>query len=341
MTFQSLKLHTGKANDHLPLLQFPEDWPPLLLRDHLVDWMENYATHFKLNVSLDKKVIGAEYNDANHLWTLHLRSSDNQKSTLRPHHVVFATGLHSSVPHIPTFSLQDRFKGQLYHASSYEDASKVPDVNSKKVVIVGAGTAGHDICKDFCLAGAEVTMIQRGPMWVFNGPSAQKGQFSLVEPGLNIEDNDLLFISLPHELFLQAIREGNKDRLEADKELIEGVEKQGFAVAKGEDGKSWGDNVFERGGHFYIEHGASQLIAEGKIKVKRCPEGIKEFIQDGLVLADGSKLDADIVILATGYKTMNDAVRQILGDEVADRVKPIWGVDEEGELRAVSLQRKT
>ena len=335
-------MHTGKGFDHLPLLPFPEDWPPLLLRDHLVEWMERYATHFQLNVLLDKEVIGAEYDDANHQWTLHLRSSENNESTLRPHHVILATGMHSGFPHIPTFPHQDSFKGQLYHTSLYEDASKVPDVSSKKVVIVGSGTSGHDICKDFCLAGADVTMIQRGPMWIFTGSVAQKGQFSLVEPGLSIEDNDLLSISLPHELFLQAMREGNKDRLEADKELIEGVEKQGFAVAKGEeDGKSWGDNVFERGGHFYIEHGASQLIAEGKIKVKRCPEGIKEFTEDGIVLADDSKLDADIVILATGYESMNESVRQILGDKVAKRVNPIWGINEETELRAVSLERRS
>lgn len=41
------------------------------------------------------------------------------------------------------------------------------------------------------------------------------------------------------------------------------------------------------------------MIIDGRIKVRRCSEGIKQFTADGLVLADGRKIEADIVILAT------------------------------------------
>lgn len=59
-----------------------------------------------------------------------------------------------------------------------------------------------------------------------------------------------------------------------------------------------------RGGGFYIDIGCSSLIAYGKIKVKRSPEGITSFSEGGLLLKDGSSLDADIVVLATGYNNM-------------------------------------
>lgn len=71
------------------------------------------------------------------------------------------------------------------------------------------------------------------------------------------------------------------------------------------------------------------------------PDGIKEFERDGLVLADGRKLVADTVVLATGYDNMRTSLRKILGDKVADGAKDVWDVDGEGELNAVRATRRT
>ena len=43
--------------------------------------------------------------------------------------------------------------------------------------------------------------------------------------------------------------------------------------------------------------------------------------------------DADLVVLATGYKGQEHLVRKLFGDEVAARVGPIWGFGEGQELR--------
>lgn len=92
-----------------------------------------------------------------------------------------------------------------------------------------------------------------------------------------------------------------------------------------------------RGGGYYIDVGCSQLIAEGKIKVHKSPDGIREFTPHFLILADGKELEADMVVLATGFDNMRTTVRKVLGDKVADRCKDVWDLDEEGEVRAVSL----
>jgi putative flavoprotein involved in K+ transport len=44
-------------------------------------------------------------------------------------------------------------------------------------------------------------------------------------------------------------------------------------------------------------------------------------------------------VLATGYKNQQDAVRLYLGDNIADRIGPVWGFDENGELR--NMWRRT
>lgn len=91
-----------------------------------------------------------------------------------------------------------------------------------------------------------------------------------------------------------------------------------------------------RGGGYYIDVGCSQKIIDGEIKVKQSPEGIEGFKPNALVLKDGSSLEADVVVLATGYDNMRTTVRKILGDKVADRCRDVWDLDEEGEMNAVS-----
>jgi putative flavoprotein involved in K+ transport len=46
-------------------------------------------------------------------------------------------------------------------------------------------------------------------------------------------------------------------------------------------------------------------------------------------------MDADVVVIAAGYKNMSESVRVVLGDKVADKIGPVWGLDDEGEVRAM------
>lgn len=124
---------------------------------------------------------------------------------------------------------------------------------------------------------------------------------------------------------------------EVDKEVLEGLAKAGFDVYKGIDESGIARLYMTRGGGYYIDVGCSQLIAEGKIKVHKSPDGIKEFTPQTLILADGKELEADMVVLATGFDNMRTTVRKVLGDQVADRCKDVWDLDEEGELQAVRL----
>jgi putative flavoprotein involved in K+ transport len=62
---------------------------------------------------------------------------------------------------------------------------------------------------------------------------------------------------------------------------------------------------------------------------------VERFTKDGVVFTDGSFLPADVVVLATGYKNMRESARRLFGDAVADRCSPVWGLDEEGELRTI------
>ena len=223
--------------------------------------------------------------------------------------------------------------------SQHQDATFQKNVKGKRVVVVGTGNSGHDIAQNYYENGATVTMLQRSGTYVI---SAKTGLFMLHEgmydeTGPPIEDADLAGQSLPIPVQF-ALNVGLTEKIkEAEKANIEGLNKVGFKIDFGNDGSGIYRMYITRGGGYYIDVGCSDLIIRGEIKVEQSPDGIKGFTEEALVLADGRELEADVVVLATGYDNMRTTLRKALGDKIADRCNDVWNLDEEGEVNAVSL----
>ena len=120
--------------------------------------------------------------------------------------------------------------------------------------------------------------------------------------------------------------------LNRDSTLLSGLTHAGFAVDSGPDCSGLFIKYLSRGGGYYIDVGCSQLIADGKIKVKQGQE-IKAVKEHGMEMADGQMLEADEIVFATGYRNMRESARKIFGNELAERVGDVWGFDQEGETR--------
>ena len=73
-------------------------------------------------------------------------------------------------------------------------------------------------------------------------------------------------------------------------------------------------------------------MVSGEIKLAQFSD-IDEFAAEGARLKGGELLRADLIVLATGYKGQQHLVRNLFGDEVADRVGPIWNFGDNQELR--------
>ena len=80
-----------------------------------------------------------------------------------------------------------------------------------------------------------------------------------------------------------------------------------------------------RGSGYYIDVGASALISNGQIKL-RSGVSIAEITEDSVVLTDGSKLAADLIVYATGYGSMNSWAARLISQDVADKVGKCWGL---------------
>ncbi|KAG1812186.1 WD40-repeat-containing domain protein [Suillus subaureus] len=145
---------------------------------------------------------------------------------------------------------------------------------------------------------------------------------------------DRVNASYPYLLLKLMHQRVTKDIAQADKELLDGLRKRGFKTNLGDDDAGFLLTALNGGGGYYLDVGASQMIIDGKIKLKS--DGpILRFTQTGLLFEDGSTLDADVVVFATGYADARHSYRALLSESLHDKLCPIWGLDKEGELNSI------
>ncbi|MDD1534231.1 MULTISPECIES: flavin-containing monooxygenase [unclassified Bradyrhizobium] len=325
--YHALTLHNQVQVNHLPYMPFPPSWPTYIPKDKLANWFEAYVDAMELNFWTGTEFEGGTYDEANGRWTVTLRRADGSKRTMHPRHVIMATGV-SGIANIPEIPSLANFTGTLLHSSRYEDGESWA---GKRAIVVGTGNSGHDIAQDLYSSGAEVTLVQRSPTLVTNiEPSAQLAYATYNEGTL--EDNDLIAASMPTPLAKKTHVMLTEQSKQLDKELLEGLARVGFKLDFGEAGTGWQFKYLTRGGGYYFNVGCSNLIVEGKVKLRQFDD-IERFVAEGARMKDGSTIAADLIVLATGYKPQEYLVRRLFGDGVADRVGPIWGFGDGFELR--------
>ena len=327
--YHSLALHNELWTCHLPYIPYPPNWPAYIPKDMLATWFEFYAQAMELNVWTGTELLEAAFDDEDKRWTTRLRREDGSVRTLRPRHVVLATGV-TGVPKMPHLTGEEHFRGNVVHSGSclVDDS-----VSGKRVLVVGAGNSAHDIAQELHEHGADVTMLQRSSTTIVSvEPSAKIVFHPWREGGPPTEDVDVVSASVPFPLLVEFHKTLTKRFKELDADLLSALERVGFQLDDGEDGSGFYPKYLRYGGGYYLNVGCSDLIAAGDIAL-RTGVGVAHLTQDSVVFTDGSSLGVDMVVLATGYQNMQENVRLLFGDEVADRVGPAWGFDEGGELR--------
>ena len=141
-------------------------------------------------------------------------------------------------------------------------------------------------------------------------------------------------MSIPNPVLKRFQIAATQETTKRDTNLLRGLVAAGFALDNGPDSSGLWMKYLHRGGGYYIDVGASQLIVDGKIKIKQGQE-IARVNPHSITFTDGEELEADEIVFATGYGNMRETTRKIFGDEVADRVTDVWGFDEEGEIRTM------
>ena len=340
--YKSLCLHDPVWYDHMPYLMFPDHWPVFSPKDKIGDWLEMYAKVMELNFWGSTVCESASYDEGKQEWTVHVLR-DGQPVTLRPKQLVLATGMASN-PSMPKYPGMENFKGEQQHSSQHQGPDAYKD---KKVVVIGSNNSAHDICAALWEAGADVTMVQRSTTHVVKSDTLMDiGLGSLyseqaVKNGIDHHKADLIFASLPYKVLPAVQVPAYEAMAKRDADFYKRLEKAGFMLDWGDDNSGLFMKYLRRGSGYYIDVGASELVADGSIKLKSGVE-VKEIREHSILFSDGSELPADLIIYATGYASMNGWAAKLISQDVADKVGKVWGLGSntkkdpgpwEGELR--------
>lgn len=327
--YESVKLHTSREFNQLPGTPRtfrPEDPYYLSARD-LAMGFQRYVKTFGINVMTSTTVKSAKYDAAQKIWNITARRSEEELN-VSARHLVLATGSMGANPIMPEYLTPEKYQGDAIHAIHWKNAMPW---KGKRGIVIGSANTAHDIIADMVRAEFEsITMVQRSKTWVL--PASTFG--ALVDPVYNTETptevSDRILMAYP--LPVQRLITMNMIRECADKKpaYFDELEAQGFKHER--YGDLWGLLYDREGGHFF-DVGSGKLIAEGKVKVKSDALPVA-YTETGLEFSDGSKMDADVVVFATGYKgDIRDSAKRIVGEEVVKNLEGFWQCDQEGETR--------
>ena len=338
--YKSLCLHDPVWYDHLPYLPFPDHWPVYTPKDKMGDWLESYTKIMELDYWPSTTCKSSSFDEKKGEWTV-VVERDGQEVTLKPKQLVIATGM-SGFPEIPEFPGAERFRGTQHHSSHHRGGEGWA---GKTCVVVGSNNSAHDIAADLWEHGADVTLLQRSPTLVVRADTLARNRplysEEAVASGITTEIADLTTASMPYGALPKVMQPVVEQIRRDDADFYARLEKAGFKLTFGEDNTGIGPMYLRRGSGYYIDVGASDLIADGRIKLKSGVE-IERLTEDSVVLKDGTQLKADLVVYATGYGSMNQWAAELISPEVADKVGKCWGLGSgtakdpgpwEGELR--------
>jgi len=340
--YKSLCLHDPVWYDHLPYLPFPPNWPVFSPKDKLAEWLTHYAQVMDLDVWGSSPCRRARYDEAAGTWEVHVER-DGHDVLLRPKQLVLATGM-SGLPAVPDIPGAASFEGDLHHSSVHPGPERYA---GKRCVVLGANNSAHDICAALWEHGADVTMIQRSSTLVVRSETQMNVVLSplyseqALQAGFDHEAADFYLASMPYGM-LPTVHKPLWDRVrQQDREYYRALEAVGFQLDFGDDGTGLHLKYLRRGSGYYIDVGASALVAAGEIKL-RSRVGIASIGRRSVTLTDGAVLPADLIVYATGYGSMSGWAAELISPEVAERVGRVWGLGSgttadpgpwEGELR--------
>jgi putative flavoprotein involved in K+ transport len=235
------------------------------------------------------------------------------------------------------------FTGDQHHSSQHPG----PDAYAgKRAVIIGSNNSAHDIAAALWENGADVTMVQRSSTLVLRSDTMVTHEMAplyseeAVAAGITTEKADMIGASVPFRLMADFLRPVWDEVREIDAGFYERLDAAGFWLDHGDDDSGLVMKYMRRASGYYIDVGASGLIASGEIKVQRGV--VARMSTDAVVMEDGTELPADLVVYATGYGSMNGWVADLISQEVAGKVGKCWGLGSEtrkdpgpweGELR--------
>jgi indole-3-pyruvate monooxygenase len=264
--YERLHLHTTKSASELPFLSFPKHYPRYPSRHQVVEYLEAYARHFRI-----EPIFGQEVRLARRVGPMWgVAAAD---TVYRAPFLVIASGINAE-PFRPSFEGEVDFGGEIIHSAEYREGSRF---RGRRVLVVGLGNSGAEIAIDLHENGSLPTVAVRGPLVVMPRDLL----------GIPLTSLGVLGRVLPPDVADAAFRQFLR--------LVVG-DLSRFGLRSPPYGPL--AQIRTRGRVPLIDVGTIQLIKNGHVQVR---PGVVRFHERGAAFQDGRVEDFDAVVLATGF----------------------------------------
>ena len=281
--YDRLHLHTVRGLSGLPGLTIPRAagrWPS---RDAVIDYLERYRAAHELEVRARtevERIAAPEPQDPEGIrWVLHTKAGER----LPARSVVVATG-HAHTPNVPDWPGLESYTGELRHAREYRNPAPFAGLD---VLVAGVGNSGSEIAADLGQGGARrVWIAVRTPPQIVRRDVA----------GWPAHATGILVSRLPATVV---------DPIARLQRRLTIPDLAPYGIRLPDDGLL---SRVRRVGEVPLQDvGFIAAVRSGKVTPVAAVTG---FEGGRVLLADGSAVDAQAVIAATGY---HRGLRQLAG----------------------------
>ena len=315
----------------------PNDWSMYFpLRDEIEGYLLDTAREFGLydKARFRTHVEEARWNTATDQWDVTITTPDGKRETHSADYLFSAVGI-LNIPKYPQIDGLDEFAGEVYHTSRWPAEA---DLSGKRVAVIGNGASGMQVAPAIADEVSRMTIFARSKQWAAPFPQFRKKvpegvrylmqvvplYRAWLEQRLSWTFNDrvhgTLFRDPEWEHPERAVNEINdahrrvftryvEEQLQDRPELIERVLPEYPPFAK----------------RMLLDNGWFRTIK--KPHVDLIPEHLAKVQGNTLFTSSGETVEADVIILATGFQTTNVLGSYDIVGREGQLLRDHWGED--------------
>ncbi|KZV51134.1 hypothetical protein F511_06198 [Dorcoceras hygrometricum] len=261
-------------------MSFPQDYPTYPTKQQFIQYLEAYAKRFEIRPVFNQRVASAEFDRKLGLWRVKTAAvaegTVEEQAEYVSRWLIVATGENAEAV-VPTMEGAEEFGGDVVHTSMYKNGGVY---KGQKVLVVGCGNSGMEVCLDLCNQNASPSLVVRDTVHILPQEMLGRSTFGLCMwllkwLPIQLVDRFLLIVSW---LVL-----GDTSRLGLDRPQLGPLELKNLS------GKTP-----------VLDVGTLDKIKSGDIKVF---PSIRRLGHRSVEFVDGRRESFDAIILATGYKS--------------------------------------
>lgn len=292
------------------------DWSRLFApQQEIWDYLRRCAGKYGIekHIRYDSRVESVAWDDTDRLWTVRTASGERY----RAHAVVSGAGaLH--IPSYPEIPGIDSFAGDSFHSSAWNPDAALA---GKRVAVIGTGASGIQLVPAVAGQAARLTVFQRTPPWLHPRPDAAippRTRTALrTVPGAARGLRYAVYWGLETRALGFAVNPRLMAPLEAmaRKHLERQVPDPGLRARLTPDYTIGCKRILLSSDYY---------PALQRPNVELVTDPVKEVAPPGVVTADGTLHEADVLVFATGFRVIDAATELHVAGRGGVKLEDAW-----------------